>query len=201
MMRSKIYFREMQERFFKVVITVLSLFIVAVLFYSFGGNLVTLFYQKGRKNGFIEASGFSSLAEELPTKLYIELVEEDAFLKQTKIEDIWVIKHSPTKATVFSPICPHLGCRYAWDPNKNEFICPCHLSIFTMAGKVISGPAPRPLDTLPFEIKDGKLYVKWEVFKPGLPKKVELYSCPLYPEKISKVPLIFGLLGDVNVPK
>ena len=26
------------------------------------------------------------------------------------------------------------------------FLCPCHLSIYDAAGKVLDGPAPRPLD-------------------------------------------------------
>jgi Rieske Fe-S protein len=43
--------------------------------------------------------------------------------------------------------------------------------VFNIDGKVISGPAPRPLDTLPKEVKNNFLYVLWERFKPGIAKK------------------------------
>ena len=32
------------------------------------------------------------------------------------------------------------------------FLCPCHLSIYDASGKVLDGPAPRPLDALPIKV-------------------------------------------------
>ena len=32
---------------------------------------------------------------------------------------------------VFSPICPHLGCKYAWNDAQNKFLCPCHGSVYS----------------------------------------------------------------------
>ncbi len=40
-------------------------------------------------------------------------------------------------------------------------------------GKVIGGPAPRPLDTLPYKIENGELYVQWKLYKAGIPQKLE----------------------------
>ncbi|MGQ0695426.1 MAG: ubiquinol-cytochrome c reductase iron-sulfur subunit [Nitrospiraceae bacterium] len=59
---------------------------------------------------------------------------------------------------VFSGKCPHLGCGYKWRQHKvrgQVFLCPCHLSIFDASGKVLDGPAPRPLDVLPIRVSDG----------------------------------------------
>jgi Rieske Fe-S protein len=39
---------------------------------------------------------------------------------------------------------------------------------------VISGPAPRPLDTLSHKIENGKLYVEWERFRVGVSGKVRV---------------------------
>jgi menaquinol-cytochrome c reductase iron-sulfur subunit len=58
----------------------------------------------------------------------------------------WVVKLPDNSITAFGPQCTHLGCAYHWEESKNEFICPCHNSIFAVDGRVISGPAPRPLD-------------------------------------------------------
>ena len=51
--------------------------------------------------------------------------------------------------------CTHLGCSIPWDEEKRRFVCPCHGSIFNLAGEVLTGPAPRPLDTFPVRIENG----------------------------------------------
>lgn len=55
--------------------------------------------------------------------------------------------------------CTHLGCTVPWNEDNGEFLCPCHSSIFTRTGVVVSGPAPRPLDIFPLEIVDGDVVV------------------------------------------
>lgn len=60
---------------------------------------------------------------------------------------------------VFSGKCTHLGCAFKWKDNHKKFgkvfWCPCHLSIFDAAGKVLDGPAPRRLDILPARVGAG----------------------------------------------
>jgi menaquinol-cytochrome c reductase iron-sulfur subunit len=87
------------------------------------------------------------------------------------LHNIWAVKNSSSDVTVFSPICPHLGCRYKWHADSQHFICPCHGSVFSIDGKVLGGPAPRPLDTLPTKIENGELFVEWELFKEGISQK------------------------------
>ena len=48
---------------------------------------------------------------------------------------------------------------YHWEDGKNEFLCPCHNSLFAIDGKVISGPAPRPLDRYETKVEGNKLLV------------------------------------------
>ncbi len=97
-----------------------------------------------------------------------------AYIRSDKMRDVWVIKQSDTEVTVFSPICPHLGCRYNWYSQARKFICPCHGSVFSIDGKVLGGPAPRGLDTLSWKIENGDLYVKWERFRVGIPQKIRI---------------------------
>ena len=57
--------------------------------------------------------------------------------------------------------CPHLGCTVPWRPEfefqgrKGWFRCPCHGSTYTHEGGVlVAGPAPRPMDVFPLEVKE-----------------------------------------------
>lgn len=55
--------------------------------------------------------------------------------------------------------CSHLGCSVLWDEKKNEFICPCHSSRFSLNGNVVNPPAPRALDIYTIVFENGKILV------------------------------------------
>ena len=78
----------------------------------------------------------------------------------------------------FSGKCPHLGCGYKWRTHKvlgQVFLCPCHLSIYDASGKVLDGPAPRPLDTLPIQVTaNGEIAVIDMEFKAGTKAQVRI---------------------------
>jgi cytochrome b6-f complex iron-sulfur subunit len=46
---------------------------------------------------------------------------------------------------VLSSRCTHLGCTVRWDNEEQLLRCPCHGSRFSDDGKVVKGPAERPL--------------------------------------------------------
>lgn len=75
---------------------------------------------------------------------------------------------------VFSPICPHLGCRYDWDGALNRFACPCHGSQYTNIGEHVAGPALRGLDPLPLREFSGKVDVEWIEYKQNTPDHIIL---------------------------
>jgi cytochrome b6-f complex iron-sulfur subunit len=50
--------------------------------------------------------------------------------------------------------CVHLGCTVPWISGSQEFICPCHGSIYAYDGSRISGPAPRAMDAMPVLVND-----------------------------------------------
>lgn len=127
-----------------------------------------------QKLSYVEVGDISSLPIGQPQDMNFQVLSVDAYLREEATRSVWVIRHSPEDVTVFSPICTHLGCHFKWNPRSRHFECPCHASVFTVDGRVISGPAPRPLDTLPHKIENGKLYVEWERFKVGVSGKVRV---------------------------
>ena len=55
--------------------------------------------------------------------------------------------------------CPHLGCRVPFCESSGRFECPCHGSVFDIAGEWITGPSPRGMDQHPLTLEDNVLVV------------------------------------------
>jgi cytochrome b6-f complex iron-sulfur subunit len=69
-----------------------------------------------------------------------------------------VVIRTASGFTALSLICTHLGCTVESKPEG--FACPCHGSRFDPQGKVVLGPAAKPLNSLRTGItSDGKLHV------------------------------------------
>jgi len=90
---------------------------------------------------------------------------------------VWVNKKE-VPYVAFSGKCPHLGCGYKWRHHKllgDVFLCPCHLSIYDAGGKVLDGPAPRPLDALPIKVSaSGDVQIIDMEFKAGTKAQVRI---------------------------
>lgn len=69
----------------------------------------------------------------------------------------------PSRGTflAFSAVCTHAGCQVEFDSQHDQFVCPCHGSVFSASsGAVLQGPAPSPLPSIPIRLgPGGELYV------------------------------------------
>jgi menaquinol-cytochrome c reductase iron-sulfur subunit len=122
-------------------------------------------------NQFVDVGKVADLPTGEPIGLTFVGESTDAFNVAQLPHNVWAVRDASDSVTVFSPVCTHLGCQVAWDAGAQRFVCPCHNSVFTKDGAVVSGPAPRALDTLPIKIKDGVLSVQWVDYTPGLTTK------------------------------
>jgi thiosulfate dehydrogenase [quinone] large subunit len=53
----------------------------------------------------------------------------------------------------FDRTCTHAGCQVGLTADRRAFACPCHLARYDAAtGRVLDGPAPRPLDQIPVRV-------------------------------------------------
>ena len=55
--------------------------------------------------------------------------------------------------------CPHLGCSVVWEPEKEQFLCPCHASDFDIHGDHGKPPVSRALDLFTVSIEEGVVQV------------------------------------------
>ena len=159
--------------FLKLGTSLLGSFVAFVLAIPLIGTIVNHAFRK-KSLHWSKVGSIGALSVNQPESMPFPYRTQDAYIRETVTHSVWVIKHSASEVTVFSPICPHLGCYYEWHPERKEFICPCHGSIYSIDGKVLGGPAPRSLDTLPHKLEGGELFVQWDVFKVGIREKVEV---------------------------
>lgn len=75
-----------------------------------------------------------------------EIPEDGALLFRD--ERVVIVKRNDA-IEVFSLKCTHLGCTL--NATGNGFSCPCHGSQYDAEGKVLKGPADRPMTRLKFE--------------------------------------------------
>ena len=57
-----------------------------------------------------------------------------------------------------NPLCTHQGCTVKLE--GTALACPCHQSKFAFDGKVLGGPAPKPLDNFPVKQEGNLILVK-----------------------------------------
>ncbi len=110
-----------------------------------------------KENQWVEAGDIAGLASDSPVEMVFRRTRVDGWKIISEKSTAWVVKSATNQVVAFGPQCTHLGCAYHWDETRNEFLCPCHTSLFSITGKVLSGPAPRPLDRYETKIEGGKL--------------------------------------------
>jgi cytochrome b6-f complex iron-sulfur subunit len=70
-----------------------------------------------------------------------------------------VVRETGDRLVALDPTCPHAGCTVAWSADQT-FICPCHSSKFADDGKVLQGPASKPLALYTAKIEGDQVLVK-----------------------------------------
>jgi menaquinol-cytochrome c reductase iron-sulfur subunit len=148
----------------------------------------------------LDEAGWKALqaSTDTPVKIDFVLKSKDAYLpEQSSPESVWGVKvnfdrfkkarpdlygpnagsHVPYPAAnlgfaIFSPICPHLGCRYNYNSDAGKFLCPCHGSEFSKDGEHLAGPAERGLDPLPLREQNGAAEITWIRYAPTVPDRI-----------------------------
>jgi cytochrome b6-f complex iron-sulfur subunit len=68
-----------------------------------------------------------------------------AMIVDVASDTVVVIRTGDTAVTVLSDVCTHSGCTMDYNASTKQLDCPCHGSVFSLDGKVVTGPANRPV--------------------------------------------------------
>jgi len=119
-----------------------------------------LFKPKSQKQGdWVDVTDLNQLQINKPEEVVFRRTRVDGWRILNEKTTAWVVRTNEQNVVAYTPQCTHLGCAYHWDEQQKYFLCPCHTSAFSIDGKVLSGPAPRPLDRYVTRVVNGKLLI------------------------------------------
>ena len=93
-----------------------------------------------------------------------ELAGMGSLITRIGTDRVIVLKKKDEKLCAFSAKCTHEGCTVQYVAADALIWCACHNGKFSLDGRVLSGPPPRPLAAYAV---DGDLKGKITVSKPG----------------------------------
>ena len=153
-----------RRSFYAALISGLGSAMTAVLAVPAGAYLLAA--KGSRKNGiFVQAADLTLMEVGQPREVTFERTRVDGWrtLREKAID--WVVRTDAKNVVAYAPQCTHLGCAYHFEEQQNQFVCPCHDSLFAIDGKVLGGPAPRPLDRYHVRVEGGKLLIGSQIEK------------------------------------
>jgi menaquinol-cytochrome c reductase iron-sulfur subunit len=109
-----------------------------------------------KESEWTEAGDVSQLDPNVPEEVVFRHNRVDGWKVFSEKTSAWVVKGADGRITAFAPQCTHLGCAYHWEEQRQQFVCPCHSSVFAKDGRVVAGPAPRALDWVEVKMEGSK---------------------------------------------
>jgi cytochrome b6-f complex iron-sulfur subunit len=124
---------------------------------SFLGTVVSFLYPVIRY--LIPPRQAESVAKRIIAAKVGELAPNSAKLFRFGSSAAILISTSDGELRAFSATCTHLTCTVRYEGDTGTLFCPCHNGRFDLAGNVISGPPPRPLEAYEVEVSGGDIHV------------------------------------------
>jgi cytochrome b6-f complex iron-sulfur subunit len=100
-----------------------------------------------------------SLAKRVMAAKVGELAPNSAKLFRFGSSPALLINTAEGELRSLTAVCTHLTCTVRYDADTATIYCPCHNGRFDLAGNVLSGPPPRPLEEYQVEVTGGDIFV------------------------------------------
>ena len=168
--------KEVSRRIFlDYVVRATGAFITVVVGLPLIGYLVSPTVARAKKEEWVQLGAVEDFRPGKLVPVKFSSFVKDGWMENRVDRTVWVVTQDGKDFTVWNPRCTHLGCAIYWDDKDQKLKSPCHGGVFDpVDGRVLAGPPPRPLDTLPMKVEDGKLYCIYTDFRLGIPEKVPL---------------------------
>lgn len=70
-----------------------------------------------------------------------------------------LVRTTETEWKAFTAVCTHLNCTVQYQPSTKLIWCACHNGMYDMAGRVVSGPPPKPLDEYAVRLRGDEVVI------------------------------------------
>ncbi len=130
----------------------------ATLAFVFGSAVLSPSLTR-REGMWLGAANFSALKDGEPLPVTLRVARQDGATEVVDRRVVYLVR-SGDNVRALDSTCTHLGCRTRFNAEARHIECPCHGGVYDVAGGVVSGPPPRPLDELPARIDEGRVMVQ-----------------------------------------
>jgi len=130
----------------------------ATLAFVVGGAVVAPSFTR-RQARWLPAGEWSALEEGVPKPIALRTARSDGAAEVIERRVVYLVR-SGDSVRALDSTCTHLGCRTRFNADTKRIECPCHGGIYDAAGRVIGGPPPSPLRTLPARIENDRVLVE-----------------------------------------
>jgi quinol---cytochrome c reductase iron-sulfur subunit, bacillus type len=161
----------------ELLLSAVNVAILSVMGMFLAVPVIELFLSHVRREdeatSFFPVARLSELVPGKPVQKAVIATQRDAWTRTENVNkgSVWLVKDGAGEIKAYSSICPHLGCIYGWNVRDGIFVCPCHVSGFSLDGQVLKGPSPRRLDELETRIQGEEVLVRYQKFIAGIPQK------------------------------
>lgn len=83
------------------------------------------------------------LPEGVPVRFVVSF-PQNAWRVPEEKHTVYVVR-SGDSFRVFSNVCSHMQCPVHWEEDIHQFLCPCHGGLYSLEGRNLGGPPPKPL--------------------------------------------------------
>jgi Rieske Fe-S protein len=111
----------------------------------------------------------SRLARAEPKKVAIKLEKVEKLREvggsmtvSVKDRQVLLVRDSETSVRAFDPRCTHQQCAVGYDAAAKKLVCPCHSATYDLDGKVLGGPAPKPLQAFPATLSEDRVVLTFD---------------------------------------
>lgn len=112
---------------------------------------------------WVSAGSTADLRPNVPVARVVTVSRVDGWYRARARATVFLVWDGNQTVRALSATCTHLGCQVAWNPKDAHFRCPCHGGVYDAEGRVVSGPPPRPLDTMEARIDPADASVRVRV--------------------------------------